>query len=280
MMRAKDHRANAMEALRGRWGVAIITAILAGLLTGGLAGGMNLGSGGQELGLQQMESMNRMLWAGAATSLVFGIVLFLISGAVEMGYARFNLGLIDRQEARLGMLFGYMDRIGRGIGMVLLRAVYLILWMLPSIIVMTALMFRYMDRIVYEMSMVVEDPVRFFKFYFVFLAVIILLSIPGVVATYRYLLTSYIMAEDPEIRAKDALRKSVELMRGYKWKAFCLRLSFFGWILLIVFTLGIAGLWVQPYMMAAEASFYREVCRCKAEQPADGTAYLHRGPEL
>ena len=128
--------------------------------------------------------------------------------------------------------------------------------------------------------MIVENPARFFKFYFIFLSMVILLSIPGMVASYRYLLTPYIMAEASEIRAKDALRKSVELMRGFKWKAFCLRLSFFGWILLIVFTLGIAGLWVQPYMAAAQASFYREVCRCKAEPSTGGTTYLNRGPEL
>ena len=284
-MRARDHRANALQALKGRWGTAVLTAILAALLSGGLAGGTNFGGSGQELGLQQMEAMNQMVWMGIASTLVFGLALFVISGAVEMGYAHFNLHLIDRQVARVGHLFGHMNRIGAGLRMVLLRSLYLLLWMLPSIGLITVWCVVGYERILSWMQLLQEDMAAALVVYtYAMLPIILIACIPMVIASYRYLLMPYIMAENPGMRARDAIRMSKCLMRGFKWKAFCLRLSFIGWLLLAVLTFGIGGLWVYPYMAAADASFYREVCRQKGRQVftdpvEEEPAYLN-GPEL
>ena len=58
----------------------------------------------------------------------------------------------------------------------------------------------------------------------------------------------------------DAIKASKELMRGNKWRLFCLELSFFGWALLSALTLGIGTFWLRPYEEAAQASFYRQIC--------------------
>ena len=55
------------------------------------------------------------------------------------------------------------------------------------------------------------------------------------------------------------MRESKRLMRGNKWRLFCLQLSFLGWLLLGCLTLGIGLLWVYPYQSAAEAAFYLEI---------------------
>ena len=57
----------------------------------------------------------------------------------------------------------------------------------------------------------------------------------------------------------DALRKSKEMMDGYKWKYFCLGLRFIGWALLCVLTLGIGILWLSPYVQVSYAKFYEDV---------------------
>ena len=67
------------------------------------------------------------------------------------------------------------------------------------------------------------------------------------------------MAEDPEVGIMEAIGKSKEMMKGYKWKFFCLEISFIGWILLSLFTAYIGLLWVTPYMQTAFAAFYLEV---------------------
>ncbi|WP_242863956.1 DUF975 family protein [Clostridium tepidiprofundi] len=59
----------------------------------------------------------------------------------------------------------------------------------------------------------------------------------------------------------DTLRLSKEMMYGYKWKLFVLQLSFIGWGLLCVLTLGIGLLWLVPYIEMTKANFYEDVKR-------------------
>ncbi len=89
----------------------------------------------------------------------------------------------------------------------------------------------------------------------------LLFVIPGIIAAYRYRLALYLMADDPELGALDAIRKSKQLMRGYKGQAFVLDLSFLGWWLLTPLTLGILSLWVTPYASVTYANFYQAILR-------------------
>ncbi len=87
-----------------------------------------------------------------------------------------------------------------------------------------------------------------------------LLIIPGIILTYSYRLVPYILAENPEISGMDALKKSADMMRGQKWNAFVLDLSFIGWMLLAIITCGIVGIfYVDPYMHATDAELYKAI---------------------
>ena len=88
----------------------------------------------------------------------------------------------------------------------------------------------------------------------------LLFFFPGIYAAYGYAMTPYILMENPEMTANDAITKSKELMHGNRWRLFCLEISFIGWSLLaVLFTLGIGFLWLKPYMEASYAAFYREI---------------------
>ena len=118
----------------------------------------------------------------------------------------------------------------------------------------------------------------------------LLLFIPGIIAAYSYALTPYIMAEHPELRARDALRESKIMMKGNKWRLFCLELSFIGWILLVFLSftalmlvsyfsgnlaalsigmiLFLVGLLIlNPYIEASRAAFYREISEQRYSNP-------------
>ena len=84
-----------------------------------------------------------------------------------------------------------------------------------------------------------------------------LFIIPGIVATYKYAMAPFIMLEDPGIKPSDAINESKELMYGHKSSLFFLNLSFIGWSLLNVLTLGIGSFWLNPYINASHATFYR-----------------------
>ena len=87
----------------------------------------------------------------------------------------------------------------------------------------------------------------------------LLLIIPGIIASYSYSLVFYILSDNPEMSAMEALKKSKDMMLGFKWKLFCLHLSFIGWAILSLFTLGIAYLWLTPYIYSATANFYEDL---------------------
>ena len=93
----------------------------------------------------------------------------------------------------------------------------------------------------------------------------LLLIVPGFIKTLSYSMTPFILADHPELTAKQAIRRSMELMDGHKTDLFCLSLSFIGWSFLCVLTMGIGLLWLNPYMNAAYAAFYREITVKKQE---------------
>jgi uncharacterized membrane protein len=87
----------------------------------------------------------------------------------------------------------------------------------------------------------------------------LLFIIPGIIAALRYSMAAYILYDNPEISGMEALERSKEMMDGRKGKLFGLYLSFIGWAILCIFTLGIGFLWLYPYIKASEANFYEEV---------------------
>ena len=87
----------------------------------------------------------------------------------------------------------------------------------------------------------------------------LLFVIPGIVMSYAYSMSFYILKDNPELTANEARKQSIEMMRGNKWRLFCLDLSFIGWSLLSILTLGILMLWVAPVMQASHAAFYESL---------------------
>lgn len=87
----------------------------------------------------------------------------------------------------------------------------------------------------------------------------LLLIIPGIIKGYSYAMTYYIALDHPELNAEQCIQRSMKMMSGHKMKLFLLDLSFIGWILLCILTLGIAALWVQPYINVAHSHFYQEL---------------------
>lgn len=85
----------------------------------------------------------------------------------------------------------------------------------------------------------------------------LLFYIPGIIKGYAYFMAPYILMDQPEIDATEALEKSKQMTNGHKMDLFIMNLSFIGWSLLSVFTLGIlAFFFVMPYMMLTSAGYY------------------------
>lgn len=86
-----------------------------------------------------------------------------------------------------------------------------------------------------------------------------LFIIPGIIKSYAWALSFYIKKDHPDWSYKQVLDTSASWMKGHKWELFMLQLSFFGWILLCIITLGIAIIYVGPYMSTTMAGYYEYI---------------------
>ena len=256
MKYAADFRADAREALRGRWPIAILTGFVASLIGAHIAtsGGGSSNSNNDSTRAVVRDFQATEFWLQYRTLIIAAIVLLVIwlivtiviGGAGKLGYATFNLKLVDNKDVALADLFSQFHRLGDGFCMNFLMGLYTLLWML-------------------------------------------LFIIPGLIKTYSYAMTPYILAENPGMAATDAITESRRIMDGNKWRLFCLGFSFIGWGLLcaaptlialfIVSRIAIetqslavllwiipasipsyiGSLFLTPYQEAAWAAFYRDV---------------------
>lgn len=257
MKYAADFRAEARNALRGKWLVAILTGLVASLIGASIAtagSGANYNSNNDSAGALFRELQMTGFWlnfrsiilVALVALVVWLIIAIIISGAGKLGYAIFNLKLVDEKNAEFKDLFSQFHRLGDGFCMNFLVGLYTLLWSL-------------------------------------------LFVIPGIIKTYSYAMTPYILAENPGMTASDAITKSRRIMDGNKWRLFCLSFSFIGWVLLCMaptliatgivtgialqtqsilaflwlipmnIPLGVGMLFLHPYQEAAWAAFYRDI---------------------
>lgn len=108
-----------------------------------------------------------------------------------------------------------------------------------------------------------KDFVRTFLTYFLYgIAVAIgtlLFIVPGIILAIGLMMSIYLIKDDKEISAMDALKKSWEMMKGHKMNLFMLGLSFIGWFILCILTLGIGFLFLVPYIDTAFAYYYEDL---------------------
>lgn len=212
-------RQKARDSLQGRWGVSIGIAAVAALL-GGLIVGMSF--------LPEVQTHVAKHYAD------FGKVT--LSNGVKVG---FNGGVLGLAAFLIGgvLQLGYAQFLlrqqNRGDGEF-------------------NDLFSYFDRFGDGFAQ------SFLRELYVILWGLLFL-IPGIMASYRYAMTPFLMVEFPELTASQAIDRSKQIMDGHKMDLFLLDLSFFGWMFLAALTANIGNLWLNPYRNAAHAAFYMEL---------------------
>ncbi len=87
-----------------------------------------------------------------------------------------------------------------------------------------------------------------------------LFIIPAFVKSYSYRLVPYLLKDHPELSPTEVITRSRQMMNGHKWQAFVLDLSFLGWYILGLLTLGMVNIfWANPYHDNAAAAFYLDL---------------------
>lgn len=275
---AADFRELARNALRGKWAIAVLTGFLASLMGAGIAtsgGGSSSSSNSNSASNLSQDFQATEFWMQFRTILIAAIVILviwviitiIIGGAAKLGYAIFNLKLVDNKEVAVSDLFSQFHRLGDGFCMNFLVGLFTFLWSL-------------------------------------------LLVIPGIIKSFSYAMTPYILAENPGMTATEAITESRRVMDGNKWRLFCLGFSFIGWGLLCAAPTLIAlavlsskavisgniaillwlipcsipsfigSLFLNPYQEAAYAAFYRDVAGSPTPALEENTDATSTWPEI
>ena len=203
---------------------------------------MNMNVSRAEIKAQAREQLRGKVWMFFLVTVILYAILIPISFLSELEGAASIIGLIAiyvvTPPLSLGLTMVYLDvtygdpveisTLFKGFQM-MGKAIALFLWMLL----------------------------------FVFLWMLLFI-IPGIVKSYSYAMAYYILAENPDMTAREALTESKIIMNGHKWEFFVLQLSFILWALLVLVTFGIAAIYVSPYQQLTFTNFYHNIKR----QPA------------
>ena len=260
MKYAEDFRAIARNALRGKWPTAVLTGFIASLMgaciaTAGDGGNSNSSSSnrGSTTAIIQdfratefWENFGTIIMIGIGLLVVWLIVTIVISGAGKLGYATFNLKLVDHKNASLSDLFSQFHRLWDGFCMNFLMGLYTILWSLLFIIPGIIKEFSYAmtpyimaehpelttnEAITRSREIMDGNKWRLFCLGFSFIGWSLLCSLPTLLALGAILGMTY---------------------RGQS-------LAILLWLIPAVIPSFIGYLFLRPYQEAAYAAFYRDV---------------------
>ena len=266
MKYAADFRGIARNALRGRWSVAVLTGFVASLIGAGIAsagGGSGSNSNNRVSRGELNDFFQSALWHQikpvVITLLVlvfiWSIIQIIIGGAGKLGYAKFNLNLVDNKDAVFSDLFSQFDRLGAGFCMNFLTGLYIVLWTLLFIIPGIIKSFSYAmapyilaehpemtasEAITESRHMMDGNKWRLFCLDFSFIGWNLLCSLPVIVVVFA--LTGSILRSGAD--------------------AYALL-----WIIPISIPLSAGFLFLRPYEEATWAAFYRDVSGTEVQQP-------------
>ena len=219
-MKSKDFKNLSLNQLRGKWGTVILALLIPALAVAAVSMLCTTIESTRSLvtGSNRVPTMYIMFRTLFSILASVGeIAAFILTAAVTYGICRYLLSFVRGGSPALNDTFSGITRGGGTFG----RSILLLL----------------------------------LKNIFTFLWSLLFI-IPGIIAAYRYSMAFYIMADNDDISAMDALRQSKEMMIGHKWELFKLHLSFIGWIILSCVAFGIGFIFLSPYMNTATTNFY------------------------
>lgn len=214
----------------------------------------------------------------SGVTLLFGIY----DSVMSFGYTSYTLRLSRNQSAETARVFDGFTRLGRVLGLILLRGALQYAWLFVAMLPGMAFTFLF--------ALIGSDPWVAMSTGSGLMVCGMLFAV--VVTSLRYALADYYLLDDPTCGPWEAIRRSKTAMRGWKMELFALRFSFFGWILLFgllggllrsalelvlvpVWLAAILGsvtsVWILPYMWCTLANFYTAVKDWQPPQPTPWT---------
>lgn len=177
----------------------------------------------------------------------FIFIFSLIASILTAGSGYLFLNIARNRERSLGdLLFFFKNNPDRVIVVALVLSVLEVLASLPC------------NLYAYLVPMG-ETLVQQTRWYSTYLGLMCLSLVLQLLLSVPFSQAYYLLADDPQMTGKEALRKSIQMMKGNMGKYIWLHVTFLPWILMSVVTLYIALIWILPYLMMTKIMFYRDL---------------------
>ena len=292
-------RAKARAALRQHWQTALLIALIVNLptlLVQGIAAFTNndatarleemiLQSSGSAAAMNALPDAARAMLSepGIIAMTALSVLAWLITPVLAVGMAYWTLERLRGQELPVSAVFSRLRIFFRSIGLRLLIALKVFLWMLPGMAVSflsIVLLLRSDPGTTEELLSAASTSIHF-----VYLGIIVMIVL-GVMGYLYYAMAEFILADEPEERVLSCARRSKVLMKGRRSALMSLYLSFLLWNLLVIFVSsfigGMAGpvislvvqmlgnLFLSVYLLASEGAFYEALRQAPVQEISAG----------
>ncbi|MDM5157424.1 DUF975 family protein [Bacillus sp. DX1.1] len=256
-----EMKREALESLKGRWGLGVgatllyyilsyvitfalaLIFVLFSLAVGGFADGI------KGVFYEEFFSVGALL-VFLLLYVAFIVVMFASQGITYYGYSNTVLQLSRRSNVTIDSVFeGFrgFKRMMTTMKAMILMLLYSGVWIPFLVTVIFIIIFSVLGSDGYAVFLIAY-------FVLVFISIIYI-----IIGSFSYAMTFFVLIDHPEYPVLQAMKESKTMMKGHKMDLFLLWLSFIGWCVLAVFTLGFGFLWVLPYMYTTTAHFYQHV---------------------
>lgn len=247
MINRKELKALSKEQLRGQWTIVVLITLFYGVI----------------------EFVFARLTNYYESSFLFSICSFFITLLIGLWGNNLYLKLTRGKIVKFADMFISGTTYLKGLGIYLLQVLMMIPAAIISILVGAFLTVGVVAGIGVTQDFIIPSNLEsfvtafdfgyFLKFFLIFLLIVLVISIPMMLLTY-YLYPSLILICEDETRGVgECIGMSFRLMHGNLWKYIVLQLSYLGWALLGVLTLGIGYLWLVPYITTVNMNFFNKL---------------------
>ncbi|MDM5190925.1 DUF975 family protein [Bacillus sp. DX4.1] len=258
-----EMKREALESLKGRWGLGVGATLLYYILTYAVMFVLFfiflipcvllvLAMGGfADIFSEEAFSIGALIIL-LLFYVVFIVTVFASQGITYYGYSNTVLQLSRRSEVVIDSVFegfrGFKRMMNTMKAMVLIL-LYSGVWLPFLVTVIFMIIFAFSGSDGYTAFSIAYPVLLFITIIYI------------IIASFSYAMTFFVLIDHPEYPVLQAMKESKTMMKGHKMDLFLLWLSFIGWCVLAIFTLGIGFLWVVPYMYTTTAHFYRHVSK-------------------
>lgn len=259
----------ALSSLKGKWAIAVIGTLVFTIIMSfptmlnytvsfndnfntfsQLANGSNLNN------FQNAAQVHKSTFASILPLLIFAYSL-LLTGAFTYGLITLFLNLLRNVNGKIEDIFAGFKNYGRTFVINLLITIFQflwsLLWIIPYVIAIVI--------IIMSMFSGGKSNGSIAGGIIIIVLLTLIVSITLKIFINRYALVYYIAHDDEDISASDAIKKSIELMKGNKVRLFLLQLSFIGWYILATLIFIIPLLWAKSYLSATTVAFYDDIIK-------------------